>query len=499
MRRLETCRVPLFTAGQVARAVGGCLVLGRPRVPMFGVEVDSRRVQPGDLFCALAGSRTDGHRFVGQAFERGAAGALVSRWPLPPPGDPVPLEAGRAVVLVDDTLAALGRLSAFHRTRFEPLVVAVTGSVGKTTTKDMAAAVLARRYRTLKTEGNYNTEVGLPLTLLRLRRDHQAAVLEMGMRGRGEIAYLAGLARPRVGVVTNVGPTHLERLGSLEAVAQAKGELLSALPHGGTAVLNSDDTWCRGLGRETAARVLWFGLEPGAEVTAEALASRGLEGSTFVLASPWGRAPVSLPLPGRHQVMNALAAAAVGLALGVEPGEVGRGLAEAEPGEFRMQVLERPGLTILADCYNASPASVRAALCILAEVAGGRRVAVLGDMLELGSFEVEGHREVGRAAVAAGVGLLVTVGPRARMIAEEARAAGLPAYAVLEADDNPGALSLLRGVLRPEDTVLVKGSRALGMEAIVAGLEGFGPAPAAGGGGGPDRAPGGGRRGEEER
>lgn len=432
---------------------------------------DSRAVRPGDLFVAIPGARVDGHRFVVEAFRRGAVAALVSR-PVETDAGAGAAEAG-AVILADDTVLALGRLGAWRRDRFAGTVVAVTGSVGKTTTKEMVAAVLGTRLKALKSPGNYNTDVGLPLTLLDLSPAHQAVALEMGMRGPGEIRYLARLARPQVGVVTLIGETHVELLGSVENIARAKGELVEELPPDGVAILNADDPWQRGMAADTRARVVWYGLGEGAQVTAADIEPRGAAGVSFTLRAPGlaeGEAAVRLPLPGRHHVADALAAAAVGLVLGLTLEEVRRGLERVEPAAMRSLILPLGGFTVIDDTYNASPASMKAALASLREVATGRRVAVLGDMLELGGHAGAGHREVGRAVAAAEVDVLVTVGERAREIGAGATEAGLPGGHAHHCDGTGEAVERLRGLLHPGDTVLVKGSRGMRMEEVVQAL-----------------------------
>lgn len=482
----------LFTAAEAAAAAGGRLWRGSGREEIRRAVVDSREVRAGDLFVAVPGARADGHDYVGQAFARGAAAALVSRPPAEgaapageagtPEGDPGAPDGsgpgGGALILVDDTVAALGRLAAHHRRRFPVEVVGVTGSVGKTTTKEMIAAVLARRFRVLKSPGNYNTEIGLPLTLLGLRPEHQVAVLEMGMRGEGQIRYLAGIAAPRLGVLTVIAETHVELLGSVEAVARAKRELIEALPADGVAVLNADDPRQRRMPEATAARVLWYGLGEGAQVTAVDVRPRGPAGTAFRLRAPgFAEVPVTLPLPGRHHVLDALAAAAAGLALGVPPEEAAGGLESLSLPDKRSRLLLSGGLTLIDDTYNASPASMKAALATLEEVAGGRRVAVLGDMLELGERAEAGHREVGRAAAAAGVDLLVTVGDLSRHVREGALEAGLPAERARHYAGRAAAAAWLCKALRPGDTVLVKGSRGMRMEEVVEALAAWTPGP----------------------
>lgn len=454
--RLTLAEAAVMAGGQLLCPHGDCG--GRL---LLGASSDSRQVAEGDLFVAIPGRTADGHDFVGAAAARGAAAALVSRLPAGAGGLPL--------ILAEDTVAALGRLAAAWRRKFKPTVVAVTGSVGKTTTRDLAAAVLARHFPVLKAEGNLNTEVGVPLTLLRLGPEHRVAVLELAMRGPGQIAYLARLARPAVGVLTVIGEAHLELLGSQEAIARAKGELLEALPPDGLAVLNADDPWQRSLAGLARSPILWYGLGPGSQVSAADLEEAGIDGVAFTLRAPGGQAArVRLPWPGRHHVLDALAAAAVGLSLGVPLADVALALGEASLSEMRWQVERLGGVTVVNDAYNASPASMLAALSALAR-AGGRRVAVLGEMLELGPRSEEGHRAVGRAAASA-CDLLVAVGRGAEILADEALLAGLEEDRVHRCPSADEAAELVAGMVRPGDVVLLKGSRAVGLERVARSL-----------------------------
>jgi len=442
------------------------------------IAIDSRQASPGSLFVALPGEKQEGHDFVLDAFRRGATAALVSR-PVPgcetiwPVQGPLP-DAGSVEpvgLLVPDVLRALQDLAAAWRRQHTACrVVAVTGSIGKTSTKEAVAAVLSRRYRVLKSEGNYNNEIGLPLTLLQLEPDHRWAVLEMGMYAPGEIARLVEVAGPAVGVVTNVGPVHLERLGSIEAIAQAKAELPRGLPGNGVLVLNGDDPWVRGMARETSAgTVITYGLGARCDLRAESIESRGLQGIEARIrhhdqSQPW---PLSLPWPGRHNVYVALAAAAVGLAESLTWEEIAAGLNQCSSlGRLRL-VRGTHGATILDDTYNASPASTVADLDLLADL-DGRRLAILGDMLELGSYEEEAHREVARRAAEV-LDILATVGPRARWIAEEAQCLK-PTLAIRAFESCQEAVAWLRPELQTGDYLLVKGSRAMALEEVVAAL-----------------------------
>ncbi|WP_376793034.1 UDP-N-acetylmuramoyl-tripeptide--D-alanyl-D-alanine ligase [Thermoflexus sp.] len=469
-------RVPVegMTLADLAEALTGY----RPPwgTPIRHVAIDSRACEAGDLFIALPGERTDGHQYVGDAFQRGAIAAIVHR-EVPEGAMTVDLERGPwpdslafpVCFRVSRTLDALHRWAGWWRARFPVRVIGITGSVGKTSTKELTWAVLSWRYETLKSEGNLNSEIGLPLMLLRLTPRHQRAVLEMGMYARGEIAALCAIARPVIGVVTMVGPVHLERLGSLEAIAAAKAELVEALPEEGVAVLNWDDPYVRAMAERTRARVFFYGLDPKADLWADEIASEGLEGVRFDLhyrGETFRRVRVSLL--GRHSVHTALRAIAVGILEGLSWDEIFAGLMDRRA---QLRLVAVPGLRgsiLLDDTYNASPPSMLAALNLLAELEG-RKIAVLGDMLELGAYELEGHRLVGGRAGAV-VDLLITVGPRARIIAQEAMAVGLPPHRVWTCDSNQEAIEVLRQVLEPGDVVLVKGSRGLQMEEIVNAL-----------------------------
>lgn len=449
------------------------------RQTLTEVVVDSRQAKPGCLFVALPGERVDGHAFVQDAFDRGARAALVQKRVAgccacldtlhgmdadvmqPPP----------FCFLVQDTLQALQRLAAYWRmTLSTSRVVAVTGSVGKTTAKELIAAVLRQHFVTLRSPGNYNNEIGLPLALLQLQPDVAWVVQEMGMYGLGEIAHLASIARPDVGVVTNVGPVHLERLGSIERIAQAKAELVQALPAQGLAVLNGDDERVRSMSALTHARdVLYFGLGKGNDVWADEVETHGLNGLQMTWHFRDGSVRAHLPLLGRHSVYGALAAATVGLSQGLSWDEVMAGLRDPR-AQMRTKVLRGVhGTTILDDTYNANPASTVAALDLLAEM-NGRQVAVLGGMLELGVFEAEGHRMVGQRAAQV-VSVLVTVGDLGQRIAQAALQAGMSSRAVHAVADNDAAVQVLRQTLCPGDYVLIKGSRGFAMEGIVSQLQ----------------------------
>jgi UDP-N-acetylmuramoyl-tripeptide--D-alanyl-D-alanine ligase len=463
---------PTIRLDDLLAATGGRLLRSTTVTSFSTAAVDSRHVIPGACFVALRGERTDGHRFVAEAARNGAAVAIVEG------SVDVPPQLDVALVQVADALVALQELAAWWRARFPVRVVGITGSTGKTIAKEMTADVLSRTLDVLRNEGNLNSETGLPMTLLRLEPTHEAAVLEMSMYVEGEIARLAEIARPEVGVVLAVHPTHLERAGSLDAIARAKAELPAALPDRGLAVLNADDPRVAAMRGSTPAEVWTFGLAPSAQVRAEEVASDGLAGTTFTLHAPWGVRRLRSATPGRHLVPHALAAAAVAEWFAVPLDEVAAGLAAGSHAAHRMAVLDAAsGATLVDDTYNASPVSVGAALEFLSEspvAAGRRRLAVLGDMLELGPEEERLHREIGWKAAAVLDGL-VTVGERGRWIAEAARAAGLAPVAT--ARDAEEAASVVEHELGPGvgDLLLVKGSRGIELERLVAALAGTSP------------------------
>lgn len=476
--------MPLFTIEEVMEVTGARLVSGDvSRAQRGGIRrlcTDSRAVRRGDLFVALAGERFDGHRFVDAAFRIGAVGAIVQAgsWEsVPHPTSPIPggrsrrpkAPADMPLLMVPDSLLAFQQLAAHYRSRFHIPFVAVTGSNGKTTTKEMVALVLAERGTVLKTEGNLNNRIGVPQTLFRLTPRHGAAVVEMGVDRRGQTTRLCEIAKPTIGLITNIGPDHLEFFGSLEVSAQAKGELLDLLPEDGAVVLNADDAYFGYLAARARCRVLSFGLTAGAQVRAQDVAPDP-RGQTFQLMLP-DRARgtrVLLLAHGAHNLSNALAAAAVGHALGLSGAAIARGLGRFKPAAMRSQVKVWKGLRIINDCYNANPASMKAAITLLAELAaGGRSIAVLGDMLELGPEARAFHREVGAYLAGQGIAHLVACGTLGRDLAEGARKSGMAPERIREAPDSLAAGELLRDFVQAGDVVLVKASRGMQMERVI--------------------------------
>jgi UDP-N-acetylmuramoyl-tripeptide--D-alanyl-D-alanine ligase len=444
----------------VARATGGRLV--GDDVEVRGAATDSREVRPGDLFVAVPGERVDGHHHVGDAFARGAAGGLVSR----------PDRFDGPVVVVDEARGALLRLAGDERASSDAEVVGITGSTGKTSAKDLTAAILATRFRTAASPRSFNTEVGVPLTLLNAPGDAEVVVCEMGSRGRGHIAALCEVARPRIGAVTNVGRAHLEMFGSPQAVADAKAELVEALPRDGVAVLNGDDPAVTGFDGRTRARVIRFGTGPDADVRAEDVALDPLGRPAFTLRAGAASERVELSVSGEHMVWNALAAAAIGLTLGLSAGECAAGLKEARVSAWRMEVVQgADGLNIINDAYNANPTSMAAALKAARWIAGqGRCLAVLGEMAELGATSDEEHERVGQLVARLGIDRLIVIGHRAEYIGVGAAREGVEPERIIACHTLAEAETAVRASARPGDVVLVKGSRVAGLERLVEAL-----------------------------
>jgi UDP-N-acetylmuramoyl-tripeptide--D-alanyl-D-alanine ligase len=466
--------MPAFTIGDIVRGTGGALLSGDLGIAVAGISMDSRSLGVGEAFFAIRGERLDGHGFHRDAVGRGAACLVIHSVPddLPP---------GVPVVLVDETTKALGRLAAWHRQRFSIPVAAVTGSNGKTTTKEMMAAVLGALGPVLKPQSSFNNQWGLPLTLLKLTAEHRAAALELGTNRPGEIATLAEIARPTIAAVTTVSAAHTEFLGSLDEVQREKSALVRAVPAAGAVVLNADDPRVLAMGAASPARVWTFsalgsarGSARGSALGAADIRAAGQvtdtsEGVSFVLETSQGRRAVRLHFAGRHNVTNALAAAGVGVALGLSLDRIAQGLEAARPAKGRCVWRRAGALRILDDTYNANPVSVLAALDTLETSAGGmRRVVVLGDMLELGPSAEAEHRAIGRAVAASGAAEFVGLGRSCRTAVETAREAGLAESHHADTFEDTVAHLLKR--LAPGDAVLVKGSRGMRMERVVDAL-----------------------------
>jgi UDP-N-acetylmuramoyl-tripeptide--D-alanyl-D-alanine ligase len=453
------------TLEEVVRYSGGRLVQGDPALAIDRLHTDTRTLLAGDCFVALEGDRFDGHAFVGQVKNRGAVAALVSRRPS---ATDVPEDL--ALVEVPNTLEALQRFAAAYRRQLGARVIGVTGSSGKTSTKELIASVLRVRFKTKATEGNLNNHIGVPLTLMRLEEDDQFGVVEMGMNHPGEIATQAHMALPQIGVISSIGPAHIEFFRDQAAIAEEKAELIAALPTDGLAVLNSDDEWSRRIAHRTRARLAWVGSGPESTWWAEDL-QMATDHLSFRLRHNGSSARVRLPVVNRVMVSNALLAAAVGRECGLTMDEIARGLESVKLPGARMQVLKLGESWIINDAYNANPDSMKAALTALREFPHAtRRLAVLGTMGELGVHATELHFITGEYAAKQGVEFLIAVGPQAEAYARGAIAGGMTHQQVVSALDAGEAAAALKPMLREGDAVLVKGSHFMGLERLVTAL-----------------------------
>ncbi len=441
------------------------------------VSLDTRSLRQGDLFVAVRGDRFDGHDFVGTALSSGAIGAIVhdsydvSKLDLKPGSK----RAMPMILGVRDPLYAYQQLATYHRGRFLIPVVAVTGSNGKTTTKDMVARVMAHRWKILKTEGNLNNRFGVPQTLFRLNERHQGAVVEMGVDNVGQTTRLCEIVRPTIGIITNIGPDHLEFFGTMEVSAQAKAELLDLLPSNGTAILPADDAYYDYLAARARCPVVSFGLSPKANVRGIHVKSDGRDGTIFRLLLPGKvrQTIVHIRVQGDHNVANALAAAAVGTVLGLSGTAIAQGLSRFRPASMRSQISVSRGVKLIIDCYNANPASMKAAVQLLAKSgARKKRIAVLGDMLELGVNATHMHEEVGRFVADQGIDQLVACGTLGQSFAKGAQAAGLDPINIVKVPDARAAARTVKAIVRPGDVVLIKASRGMKLELVADALQG---------------------------
>jgi UDP-N-acetylmuramoyl-tripeptide--D-alanyl-D-alanine ligase len=475
-----------FSIAEILAATGGVLVHQGAWDTFCGVSTDSRTSQTGELFIPLTGEKHDGHEFIPAALRRGARGVLVEERILRTAGvgagfKPAPTVPGGnfppeiTVIAVRDALSALGDLAQAWRAGFRVPVVGITGSCGKTTTKEMIAATLAPAFRVLKNRLNLNNLIGMPLTLLELEGTHEAAVVEMGMNAFGEINRLTRISRPTIGVLTNVHPAHTEGVGDIAGVARAKGELIRALDHGAVLVYNADDPWVARLAQDFRGPKLSFGLNATARLRATDRQIRGREGQTAHLSHQGQAWPLTLPVPGLHMLYNALAATAVGLTLGMASGDTAAALKRFRPIHRRSQVETlSSGINLINDCYNANPGSMAMALSTLMELRDhGRAVAALGDMLELGLGAAGDHRALGRLAGRLGLDLLVTYGKLRQEVADGAMEAGLAPDRIFPVESRAEGARILRELLAPGDWLLVKGSRSMHMEGLIDRLVGI--------------------------
>ncbi len=434
-------------AYEIANAVGGVL-FGNEKAQVLSVSTDSRKIEKDTLFIAIRGERFDGNQFAMKAFSEGASVVIGNEDVMPP--------EACAYIKTRDSVEALGKLAAWYRTKFNIPVAGITGSVGKTTTKEMIAAVLSTTYCTLKTAGNFNNHIGLPLTVLGLKETHTAAVIEMGMSARGEIAYLTKIAKPTVAVITNVGLSHIENLKTQENIRDAKLEIAEGLAEGGTLFVNGDDPFLKDV-KVPGVRIVRFGFDnPDCEIRGQVTGedSFWVEDTAFCV-----------PVGGKHNLYNALAAYAVGSACGVTAEKAAEGISCYRPDGIRQSEKEiRPGITVICDYYNASPASMEVALEMLSKGTAKRRIAVIGDMLELGEIGEASHKNIGEQAAALGIDVILSVGPLSGFAAETAKEKGVKT--ALHFSDNETLALHLSSILREGDRVLIKGSHGMKMEEI---------------------------------
>ncbi|MGI6576179.1 MAG: UDP-N-acetylmuramoyl-tripeptide--D-alanyl-D-alanine ligase [bacterium] len=452
------------TVKEIALATGAIMSTGQGEEKILDVVTDSRQVKAGDLFVARKGERVDGHNFISAAFAKGAVAALVENDQMP---------QGNGIILkVENTEQALLHLAAWYRRKFGTTVVGVTGSTGKTSTKEMIAAVLTQEFNVHKSVGNYNTEVGVSLTLLQLEPKHEIAVIEMGMRGLGQIRQLAQVALPKIGVITNIDVTHLEILGTIENIARAKGELLAEIPPDGVAILNGDDQRQQELAQNFAGKVIFYGFGEDNHFRAINIQPQKGVGTEFTVCTPEDKLEIKLNLPGKHNVRNALAAIAVGSCFGLKLSSMAQGLAEFKPVAMRLDTIKtEDGVTIINDAYNANPTTMDIALTTLMDLKEkGRAIAVLGDMLELGPIAQSAHRELGYKAAGLGVDLLVVLGTWREEVLAGARAGGLKQEQCRAFASREEAVAFLDQYVTPGDVVLVKASRGLSLEYVVSQL-----------------------------
>ena len=457
--------LPVLTAIEIAAATKGALFQGRADHQFQGLSTDSRSVLNGEIFVPLIGERYNGHDFLSDVVQKGASGLIVQRSELGKLGS---LDSSTIVIIVEDTLKALGDIAKFWRKHFSIPVVGITGSSGKTTTKEMAARIVEQEKRLLKNEGNLNNLIGLPLTILKMDQTHEASILEMGTNRRGEIARLTEIANPTIGLITNIGSAHLEGFKNLETVREEKGDLYKGLANTGMVVVNSDNSTLKIMANQRKGPVFTYGIENEADVRAVCIRKEGFQKLCFDLVMGGEKTGVTLGVPGRHNIYNALAAAAISRCLGITGGAIKTGLEAFRPVSGRMEIIRlRNGSSIINDAYNANPDSVEAALNALIDLKGqGRAIVVLGDMLELGRQAEKLHKQVGESLASKGVERLFLSGEFSRAVAEGAEKGGLRGDQIFMMGSTDQVASAVQDFLQSGDWVLIKASRRLRMEEV---------------------------------
>jgi UDP-N-acetylmuramoyl-tripeptide--D-alanyl-D-alanine ligase len=448
---------------ELVKSVGGQLLWGNAQQVFTGITTDSRKIAKNNLFIPLVGEKFDGHDYIKQCVSSGAAAFLTEK--------PIPQMSNCTAVLVKDTAKALRDIASWHRDKYDIPVVGITGSVGKTSTKDMVACILAKQYEVLKTQGNFNNEIGLPLTLLNLDSTHEIAVIEMGMSGFGEISRLTAVAKPQIAVITNIGVSHIEKLGSQKGILKAKLEILEALKPGGLVVLNGDDPLLRELNGKLNFRTVYYGMDLEHDYTAKNYESLGELGTRFDIISGNQTYNVAIPVPGIHNVYNALAAIAVGVEMNIPMQVIIEGIAQYSPGNMRQNIVSYNGMKIINDAYNASPQSMQASINVLEELCSKTRgIAVLGDMLEMGDMAKELHYSVGSFIKDKKIDYLITVGNESENIMKAVADSGNETIKLQHFKSNNEALEYIMSIIKEGDYILIKGSRGMKMELIAEGI-----------------------------
>ena len=440
-----------LTVKDIIRATGGELeakTAATAGLEIDNITIDSREVREGSLFSPIKGESRDGHDFINSALVHGASVSLTEKT--------VRVSEPGTIIRVKDTRRALGDIARYYKQKYPVKSVAITGSVGKTTTKDLVYAVLSERFRSYKTQKNFNNDLGVPLTIFGIEKEHEMAVIEMGMNHFGEIDYLAGIAKPDIGIITNIGMSHIENLGSREGILKAKMEIANGFTEKNTLYINGDDEYLKTV-KGGSYKLVSFGTSPENNIYAKDIAPQGLDGVDFTVVYPGGEIKAHITRPGVHNVYNALAAVCAGLHFGVTPEEIARGLRDCEYSGERLEIIRHKDFEIINDCYNASPDSIRAALKVLSYSDKPRKVAILGDVLEMGGFAADAHRELGKDALQAD--MLITAGKNARELAEGAKAAGMKDVTSYDTTDE--LLKDIEKLVRPGDCVLVKASHGM--------------------------------------
>ncbi|MEN8907548.1 MAG: UDP-N-acetylmuramoyl-tripeptide--D-alanyl-D-alanine ligase [Clostridiales bacterium] len=451
---------------EVVEAVHGIALSGSNKIKINRVSTDSRDIRLGDLFIPIKGKRFDGHKYIDEAFKKGAVAVLTDH--------DILVEENKITIKVDDTLKALGDLAKYYRKKFDLPIVAVTGSVGKTSTKEMVARVLNSKYNVLKTAGNFNNEIGLPLTLFNLKKEHSLAVIEMGMSDFGEIRRLSKITEPDIAVITNIGLAHVENLGSKQNILKAKMEVLDGLSSNGTVVLNGDDSLLKGMKNLLKYTTVFYGMEEGLEYQAFNIKTLGEKGSSFEITINSRDYKVFVPVPGIHNIYNALSAFVIAKELGLSPDNIIEEISNYSPEKMRMEILNIKNFKIINDVYNASPQSMEAAIDVLSAFnSSKRKIAVLGDMLELGKWSEKFHRELGEFILTKEVDSLITVGKDAKIIAQSASDSSNKEISIFSFINNDDAINFLKDYIREDDIILIKGSRGMHMEEIIECIKNF--------------------------